>query len=433
MFAILLNIILQLIEGLILYDFYENIKNTTTKFKNFLIVLASYGVMCVINLIFDYNVIINTIAFVVAHFCISNFLYKMNRRFSFLYAILLASVVSVTELGVSETIIVIFNLSAREITSNMYSYIVFIILCKSLLFAILKIVSLIIKKYQSNDRIKFSDLIFPVTLLLNITISGMVTYSPNTSNDIRLMLAVSSFILIITVISTCILQQIQSQKENELLELRAFQQEQEINNTYFDILEHQNNELQIFVHDTKKHYHNLFDLAYEPVKLKEYIKGIVTDIEQANQIGKTSNKLLDLIISKYSYICEKKQIRFEKNIHKSNTEFIEDQDLTAILNNLLDNAIEATEKSNSKTIILGINKIASMLVIDIINSCDVPPLVKNNKLISTKKSEGIHGYGFKSICRTAKKYNGDVEWEYNQDTKEFTVSIIFPIEKHVEQ
>ena len=95
---------------------------------------------------------------------------------------------------------------------------------------------------------------------------------------------------------------------------------------------------------------------------------------------------------------------------------------------MLDNAIESAVKSKKKIITIGINKLGNMLVFDVTNSSDTPPLVKNGRLVSTKKSGGLHGYGFKSICRTAKKYNGDVEWEYRKDTKEFTVSIIFPIE-----
>ena len=183
----------------------------------------------------------------------------------------------------------------------------------------------------------------------------------------------------------------------------------------------------MFVHDTKNHYRTLYNLSDEPEKLKKYIEGMVNDLEKTNQIGKTSNKILDLILGKYDYICEKNSITFEKNIHKSDISFMADNDLTSILNNMLDNAIESAVKSNRKIITIGINKLGKMLVIDITNSSDTPPLVKNGKLVSTKKSVGLHGYGFKSICRTAKKYNGDVEWEYNQDTKEFTVSIIFPI------
>ena len=67
------------------------------------------------------------------------------------------------------------------------------------------------------------------------------------------------------------LQQKQAQKEQELFELRAIQQEQETNNTYFELLEHQNDELQLFVHDTKKHYRALYDLSNKPEKLQKYI------------------------------------------------------------------------------------------------------------------------------------------------------------------
>ena len=193
-------------------------------------------------------------------------------------------------------------------------------------------------------------------------------------------------------------------------------------------MEHQNDELQVFVHDTKKHYRTLYGLAENPDKLKEYIEGIVTDLEEANQIGKTSNKLLDLIITKYNYICDKEGVVFEKNIHQSNLSFINDTDLTSIFNNLFDNAIEAARLSKGKSILFSLNKVGNMLVIDITNSCDVPPVVKNHKLISTKKDSVLHGYGFKSICRSVKKYNGDIEWEYKSETQEFVVSIIFPID-----
>ena len=302
-----------------------------------------------------------------------------------------------------------------------------IVFSKSLLFVLLKIVSEIINKSRSNENVNFTFLVFPLSLLLILVNFVIICSNFKLPNNILLILACSSLFLIVAVIITCILQQNQAKKEQELLELRAIQQEQETNNTYFELLEHQNEELQLFVHDTKKHYRTLYDLSAEPEKLKKYIEGIVDDLEKTNQIGKTSNKLLDLILSKYDYICEKNHIYFEKNIHKSDVSFMADNDLTSILNNMLDNAIESAVKSNNKVITIGINKLGKMLVIDVTNSSDTPPLVRNGKLISTKKSAKLHGYGFKSICRTAKKYDGDLQWEYNQNTKEFTVSIIFPI------
>ncbi len=423
-----LNIVLQIIESLVFFDFYENIKRSSTKAKNFLIISVSYMIMCVINIAFNYNVIINLFVFSISHFCFSKFLYKFKIKFSLLYTALFSCLVIITEQSVLDVISIILNTAPNEIISDNYSYILLIVLSKSTLFLILKVIATIINKFQFNEKVRLTILIYPLALILILFDFVFVSKYANPSNNTRALLAISSLILIISVISTCILQQREAQKEKELLELKAFQQEQETNTTYFELLEHQNEELQIFVHDTKKHYRTLYGLAEKPDKLKEYIEGIVTDLEEANQIGKTSNKLLDLIISKYNFICDKERIIFEKNIHQSNLSFINDNDLTSIFNNLFDNAIEAAKSSKKKTILFSLNKVRNMLVIDITNSCDTPPIVKNHKLISTKKDSILHGYGFKSICRSVKKYNGDIEWEYKFETQEFVVSIIFPID-----
>ena len=427
MHSIALNIILQLIEALISVSVYESIQKSEFKIKKPITVIAGYIVMCALNLIFNYNVVINIVVLLIFHFVFAKVLYKQSIRFSLFYSVLIACLVLLTEFIVLNTINFINGETMRDFINNTYTYILLIVFSKSLLFVLLKIVSEIIYKSQSNVRTNFTFLIFPLSLLLVLINFVIICSNFKIPNNILLILACSSLFLIVAVITTCILQQKQAKKEQELLELKAFQQEQETNNTYFELLEHQNDELQLFVHDTKKHYTALYDLSDEPEKLKKYIEGIVKDLEKTNRIGKTSNKLLDLILSKYDYICEKNHITFEKNIHKSDVSFMADNDLTSILNNMLDNAIESAVKSNRKFITIGINKLGNMLVFDITNSSDTPPLVKNGKLISTKESVGLHGYGFKSICRTAKKYNGDVEWEYNQDTKEFTVSIIFPI------
>ncbi len=427
MHSVFLNIILQLIEGLISFHFYETIKPNNSKKWNAPLILCGYMVMCAINLIFNYNVVINTIILTLSQFLFALLIYRLKAVFSLLYAFLITSLVTITELSALEIVAIITNGNTRDFIENTYSYVIALVISKTLLFIALKILSFIISKFHYKEKVHITSLIYPFSLLLVLTVFGVVVFHSVLSNNIRLVLAISSLVLIVAVVFTCIIQQKQSQKDSELLELKAYQQEQEINTTYFELLEHQNDELQVFVHDTKKHYRTLYGLAEHPVKLKEYIEGIVSDLEEVNQIGKTSNKLLDLIISKYNYICDREGIVFEKNIHQSNLSFISDNDLTSIFNNLFDNAIEAAKSSKKKTISFSLNKVRNMLIIDITNSCDTPPVVKNNKLISTKKDSVLHGYGFKSICRSVKKYNGDIEWEYKSGTQEFVVSIIFPI------
>ena len=50
---------------------------------------------------------------------------------------------------------------------------------------------------------------------------------------------------------------------------------------------------------------------------------------------------------------------------------------------------------------------------------------ENGLPLTTKKNKRDHGYGMKSIEKSAKKYGGICHWEYNEDDKTFHFNIIF--------
>lgn len=61
----------------------------------------------------------------------------------------------------------------------------------------------------------------------------------------------------------------------------------------------------------------------------------------------------------------------------------------------------------------------------IINKCSTQPLENKGMLISTKENKNIHGYGMKSVLKALKKYNGEIEWIYNNN--EFKIIILIPV------
>ncbi|WP_408732848.1 GHKL domain-containing protein [Clostridium butyricum] len=102
--------------------------------------------------------------------------------------------------------------------------------------------------------------------------------------------------------------------------------------------------------------------------------------------------------------------------------------MCSIMSNLLDNSIESCIKSSNKNILLKIhcfNK--SFIIIKLINSCDKNPILKNNKLISSKQDITYHGYGINNIKKSVNKYSGNMTWKYDELNKEFSTIIIFPI------
>lgn len=72
------------------------------------------------------------------------------------------------------------------------------------------------------------------------------------------------------------------------------------------------------------------------------------------------------------------------------------------------------------------NSLNSYHKIIAINSCDVEPHAEHGKLLTSKKNKDTHGFGTKSIKRIVQKYNGEMQWEYDNDQKQFKLVILFP-------
>lgn len=106
---------------------------------------------------------------------------------------------------------------------------------------------------------------------------------------------------------------------------------------------------------------------------------------------------------------------------------IRSADLTAILGNLLDNALEAAKKArgDQRFIRLTVRRIYNMLVIKVENGCEAPPVAKQGELITSKTEGGLHGWGLKSVRAAAEKYDGIVETMYEDHVFRAVVTLSF--------
>ena len=59
------------------------------------------------------------------------------------------------------------------------------------------------------------------------------------------------------------------------------------------------------------------------------------EITVYNQIAKTKNRLLDVILSKYIDICNDKNIKFEIDVMTDNLSFINSYDISSLFNNFM--------------------------------------------------------------------------------------------------
>ncbi|MBR6646973.1 MAG: sensor histidine kinase, partial [Clostridia bacterium] len=182
--------------------------------------------------------------------------------------------------------------------------------------------------------------------------------------------------------------------------------------------------LKTIIHDEKNHLATIKSLS-DNKETNDYIDRLCGEIKVSSLFGNTENKMLDLVLNKYSYICENDDIRFNVTVKTANLTFIENTDLVTVMSNMLDNAVEAAKVSAEKYIDLSINRTNGFDIITCTNSCDKKPQSIGKMLKTTKTDDGLHGLGVNSIRRIVKKYNGDFEWSYDENSKEFVVYIAF--------
>lgn len=85
---------------------------------------------------------------------------------------------------------------------------------------------------------------------------------------------------------------------------------------------------------------------------------------------------------------------------------ISDFDLNIVLGNLLENALDALQKIEKRSLDICIHYEINILYISVYNSYDGVYQEKNGKYLSTKSDTENHGYGLRNIQAVLNKYNG---------------------------
>lgn len=155
------------------------------------------------------------------------------------------------------------------------------------------------------------------------------------------------------------------------------------------------------------------------------------DIELSSGAVKysTGNAVTDVVINEAAAICEKKSCIFDCDFSFTEDKGITAIDMAIILNNLLDNAIEAITSipADERYIRLSGASKANFYLIRIENSYDGEVIRNNdNGIISKKKTDpdlGPHGIGLKSVASIAEKYLGAIDIKTEDRTFEVKVML----------
>ncbi len=178
--------------------------------------------------------------------------------------------------------------------------------------------------------------------------------------------------------------------------------------------------LKIMRHDIRNHISNISFLLKkgavdEAIQILEKIKGDTGKLN-IGFLESTGNNIIDIIVSYKAAVCEKRNIKFKYRYEAIPKLKISAADISSLLSNLLDNAVEAAEKSEERFIELDILMYKNYLSVIVKNSFASYELNNRGLLTSTKKDKEYHGYGMEIISEIAKKYDGRFSWESNGNT-----------------
>lgn len=411
------------IEMLISYSFFSLIGDRKQKIP---ICLTIGTLLFLSGALFDIvlsNIVwLNTLYFLLINLLFGFVCYKIKFTRVLFYSIMLDIFNASLEFAAIFLISIVTNTEVTAYVDKLSFFVLDVVISKLLYFMTCLIMAKFIKKEKGDIKFPAVLYMYPVIVIATLLIFWSMCTRFELSYNYQLLLSGVSFALFASIVVLFISYQQSIEKENLIFALKNQVEKQDMDINYYNILEKQNEDLRIYAHDTKNHLNAIHNLNTNP-EIDEYLNKMISNLKSYSSVCHSGNHMLDVIISKYATECEIKNISFSFDVCVTNLKYVKSNDLVTILSNALDNAIEAAEKSSSKTINIATDHINTYDVVTITNSCDTPPKIKGNDLETTKNNKINHGLGVKSIQKVLKQYNGDCQWEYNENKREFTLII----------
>jgi sensor histidine kinase YesM len=269
-------------------------------------------------------------------------------------------------------------------------------------------------KMISND-IKVSNIhwlsifIIPVGTLILVLIMISMDYTSNVKETIISIM----ILLVINVFVFYFYDELMKSYESKI-EKTLLQQQ---NNAYLkqlEIINQSKESIKTFRHDVKNHALTLkyYIDNHNREGATEYLDNILELINYSKEHAKSGNSEIDSLINYKIELAEKHNISSEVYLAIPYKLNINPFDLSIVIGNLLDNAIEAALKAENKFINISIELDRNVLYISISNSYDGKLKLTNSKLKTIKDNEN-HGIGISSAQKSIEKYNGTMNIHYD--------------------
>ena len=330
--------------------------------------------------------------------------------------------------------------------SDIMIWIIIILLYALMLITYLSVIAnkFIRKDYQFKPH-EYTFLILPsiTTICISITLKMIIITVENGTSTIifdkvpatMFWVPLICFLLLgVNITSVIIFQKLvqlsKEEKKRVILENQMVQMQreiEEIQDIYAD--------MRGLRHDMRSHLESIAAVirrtsGMDREELDGYIGSMEKAVSRLDFVYRTGNPITDVIIHQKKQEAEKEHISFEADFIYPDKQQIDAYDIGIVLNNGLENAIEASGRLvGKKSICLRSYMKGNLFFIEIENDF-IGEISFNSETglpLSTKDDKLLHGVGMENIQRCAKKYKGDIDITIRDvgDRKQFSLTVMF--------
>lgn len=219
-----------------------------------------------------------------------------------------------------------------------------------------------------------------------------------------------------------------------------------------NLMEKQNRELQSFMRMQKQQYDYQLqqstavrrfkhDLANHIAVLRELMNQKKTEAAgeyidtiwkmQAEFDGKvhTGDSFLDVILNYYRYLATKEAIEFSVSGKLKEEVPLEMFDMTTLMGNILQNAVEAAAKASVPRIRIELIEHKREIFIVVTNSTAEKIKIGKDFFMTSKSDKVNHGFGLKNVIAVVEKYHGEYYMESVTENGEATFQVSIGVPK----
>lgn len=160
-------------------------------------------------------------------------------------------------------------------------------------------------------------------------------------------------------------------------------------------------------HDFRAHLEVLSALLHqnETQKARDYIQKLHDEQNERIFYVNTHHAAIDAILNQKTKVAQNHGIDVQFQVNDLSGLQVNPVDITVVISNLMDNAIEACDQLEIENRQIHIKAVLEDEFFFSIRNTSLPVTVQNNSVATTKKDTLLHGYGLQNVKTILSRYD----------------------------